>query len=36
MADDERMGRWLITVALMMPKHVRTLVFQVLRDMGEA
>ncbi len=33
---DEKMGRWLITVALMMPKHVRTKVFIALQRIGEA
>lgn len=33
--DYEACGRWLITVALMMPKEVRRMVFAALQEIGE-
>ena len=35
MTLDERMGRWLIVVALMMPKRVRMAAFTALSEIGE-
>lgn len=35
MTSDEKMGRWLIVVALMVPKRVRAAVFTALLGIGE-
>ena len=33
--DQEAAGRWLIVVALMMPKNVRRAAFSALQQIGE-